>query len=291
VKVLDPVERHLFLEGLYLKYGYDFRHYSEASFDRRLGAILQNEKCENLLQLLEKVLKDRENFRRVLSQLTIRTTEFFRDPLFFKALREKICPVLATYPSLQIWVAGCSTGEELYSLAILLKEEKLYDKTTLFATDISPVSIQKSREGIYDNRVIQDFTRQYIASGGQNPPSNYYTSNYGCAIFDSQLRDNVVFSEHNLATDGRFAECHLILCRNVLIYFNQDLQNRVFKLFEDSLVEKGFLGIGSKEDLRFSNSHASFQIIDEKQHCYQKRAEREVLQSSGRLKSFERSSS
>ncbi len=280
MKPFDPVERHLFLEGLHLKYGYDFRHYSEASFDRRLSAILIQEKCENLLQLLEIVMKDRENFRRVLMQLTIRTTEFFRDPLFFKALREKVFPVLATYPSLQIWIAGCSTGEELYSLAILLKEEKLYDKSTIFATDINPLSIQKAKEGIYDNRVIQNFTRQYLASGGENPPSNYYTSNYGSAIFDSGLRENVVFSEHNLATDGPFAEFHLILCRNVLIYFDQELQNRVFKLFQSSLVDKGFLGIGSKEDLRFSHSYNAFQVIDEKQHFYQKRAAHEAFHSS-----------
>ncbi len=277
MKMLDPLERHLFLEGVFLKYGYDFRHYSEASFDRRLLAILVNERCESLLQLLQQIINDREHFRRVLSQLTIRTTEFFRDPLFFKTIREKVFPFLATYPSLQIWVAGCSTGEELYSLAILLKEEKLYEKATIFATDINPLSMQKAKEGIYDNRVVQAFTKQYIASGGKNPASNYYTSNYGSAIFDSSLRENVVFSEHNLATDGPFAECQLILCRNVLIYFNQDLQNRVFKLFQDSLMEKGFLGIGSKEDLRFSNSYPAFRVVDDKQHCYQKRAPHEMI--------------
>jgi chemotaxis protein methyltransferase CheR len=277
MKMMDPVERHLFLEGVFLKYGYDFRHYSEASFDRRLQTIMTNEKVDSLLQLLQQILNDREHFRRVLSQMTIRTTEFFRDPLFFKAIREKVLPVLATYPSLQIWVAGCSTGEELYSLAILLKEENLYEKTTIFATDINPQSIQKAKEGIYDNRVVQAFTKQYIASGGKNPASNYYTSNYGSAIFDSSLRENVVFSEHNLATDGPFAECHLILCRNVLIYFNQTLQNRVFKLFQDSLMAKGFLGIGSKEDLRFSNSYPAFHVVDDRQHCYQKRAPHEMI--------------
>ncbi|MEZ0393393.1 MAG: protein-glutamate O-methyltransferase CheR [Pseudobdellovibrionaceae bacterium] len=269
--MIDPVERQLFIEGVFLKYGYDFRHYSKASFDRRLGNILDREKCENLLQLLQLLLQDRTAFRRILSQMTIGTTEFFRDPLFFKALREKIFPVLATYPSLQMWVAGCSTGEELYSLAILLKESGLFEKTTIFATDINPASLQKARDGIFDNRAVQSFTRQYLQSGGKNPPSDYYTSNYGSAIFDSSLCDNVVFSEHNLATDAPFAEFHLIICRNVLIYFDQNLQNRVFHLFQESLIERGFLGIGSKENLRFSQSYQHFSVLDEKQHCYQKK--------------------
>ncbi len=268
------------MEGILMKYGYDFRHYAEASFDRRLQVLLTQEKCPSLLELLQRVLSQRDYFRHVLPQLTVRTTEFFRDPIFFRTLREKIFPVLATYPSLQIWIAGCSTGEELYSLAIMLKEERLYDKATIFATDINPLSLQRAKDGIYDNRVAQTFTKQYIAAGGSEPASTYYTSNYGSAIFDSALRENVVFSEHNLATDGPFAECHLILCRNVLIYFNQELQNRAFQLFQDSLVEKGFLGIGSKEDLRFSKSYPFFAVIDEKQHCYQKRPGHEMIPTS-----------
>jgi chemotaxis protein methyltransferase CheR len=271
LKKLDLVERHLFLEGIYMKYGYDFRQYSEASFDRRLMAIIGNEKCLSLLQLLEKILQDKNQFRRILSKMTVRTTEFFRDPVFFKALREKVMPVLKTYPSLQIWVAGCSTGEELYSLAIVLREEGLLDRSTIFATDINPESLDCARSGIYDNRLMQGFTRNYIVSGGTQEPSTYYTSDYEMSRFDPTLRENTVFSEHNLATDGVFTECHLILCRNVLIYFNQDLQNRVFGLFTDSLVPRGFLGIGSKEDIRFSNVARIFDTIDSKNHFYQRR--------------------
>lgn len=271
MKKIDPVERQLFLDGIFMKYGYDFRRYSEASLDRRLESILANENCTSLLSLLEKMIRNRDYFRKILPQMTIRTTEFFRDPLFFKTLREKVFPFLRTYPSLQMWVAGCSTGEELYSLAILLKEENLYDRSSIFATDINPDSLEKARNGIYDIRLMQDFTRNYVSSGGIKQPSDYYTSDYGMSRFSPALRENVTFSEHNLATDNVFTECHLILCRNVLIYFNQDLQNRVFHLFANSLAARGFMGIGSKEDIRFSSVTAIFDTIDAKQHFYQRK--------------------
>ncbi len=266
---VDPIERHLFLEAIFMRYGYDFRQYSEASLDRRLGAVLARFEHKNLIETLQMVLASSESFRQLLPLLTIGTTEFFRDPLFFRSLREKVLPVLKSYPSLNFWVAGCSTGEELYSLVIALKEEGLYDRSTIFATDVNPLVLKKAKEGIFEIAAIQTFIKNYAAAGGKESPAEYYTAEYGLVRFDPQLRENVVFQEHNLASDAVFSENHLILCRNVMIYFNKELQDRVFKIFSESLVYRGFLGIGSKESLRFSNSAAFFESVMPEQNIYQ----------------------
>lgn len=259
---IDPVERHLFLEGIFLRYGHDFRQYSGASLDRRLAAIMEAHKSSSLLKVLQDVLRSAESFRKILPLLTINTTEFFRDPLFFKALRETVLPVLKTYPSLRIWSAGCSTGEELVSLAILLEEANLLSRTTIYATDINPVVLKQARDGIYDAKSISSFNKNYVAASGLRTPSDYYSAEYGLVRFNPSLLQNVVFSEHNLATDSVFMEAHLILCRNVMIYFSKELQERVLKLFLETLVHRGFLAIGSKESLRFSKIAPLVDTVD-----------------------------
>lgn len=258
---IDPVERHLFFEGILIKYGYDFRQYAEASLDRRLIYILGKKGSSSLLDLLKDVLAQPEEFRSILSQLTINTTEFFRDPHFFKALRESVVPVLKTYPHIVVWSAGCSTGEEVLSLSILLQEEGLLKRTTIYATDINQDVLKKAKEGIYEAGCISLFNKNYSMAGGTKAPSDYYSADYGLVRFNRELLENVVFSEHNLATDSAFVECHLILCRNVFIYFSRELQNRSLELFCESLIHKGFLSIGPKETLRFSPRATSFSSV------------------------------
>ena len=259
---IDPVERHLFLEGVFLKYGYDFRQYSEASLNRRLQDVLSRQPGRNLLDILKECLESSGAFEKVLPLLTIGTTEFFRDPKFYKVLREQVVPVLKTYPTINVWCAGCSTGEEPLSVAIMLKEEGLLERTNIFATDINPVALKKAQDGIYPAQDMQLFARNYALAGGKYSPSDYYISEYGLVRFSSDLRENIVHSIHNLATDAGFTEAHLILCRNVLIYFNRELQNRALTLFRNSLAHRGFLGIGSKEALRFSSVNSSFESLD-----------------------------
>lgn len=267
---VDAGEKRLLLEGIYLRYGYDFRDYSTASFDRRLTSVMQKFGATKLIDLLPKVYSDKEFFLELLPMLTIGTTEHFRDPLFFKALREEVIPVLRTYPNIRIWTAGCSTGEEVYSLAILLKEEGLYDRSTIFATDINPRVLAMAKEGIYPTDVIQGFVKNYVMAGGTHVPSEYYTAEYGLACMNPSLRENITFSEHNLTVDGVFTEAHLILCRNVMIYFSRELQNRVLDLFLQSLVHRGFLGLGSKESVRFSSAAEKLIVVNSDQKIFQK---------------------
>lgn len=265
---IDPVERHLFLEGIFLRYGYDFRQYAETSLNRRLTALQDRFRTDSLLEILKRMLDSNEVFRETLPVLTINTTEFFRDPTFFRMLRETVLPMLKTYPRIQIWTAGCSTGEELLSLAMILREEGLYDRSTIYATDINPIVLKRAKEAIYDHSSIQLFNKNYAASGGSLSPSEYYTADYGLVRFAPDLLENVVFSEHNLATDAVFVEAHLIICRNVLIYFTRELQNRALNVFSQSLVYKGFLGLGSKESLRFSTAAPYFDPVDIGQRLY-----------------------
>ncbi|MBX3022454.1 MAG: protein-glutamate O-methyltransferase CheR [Bdellovibrionales bacterium] len=270
---MDPIERHLFLEGIFLRFGHDFRLYAEASLNRRLNSLLTRFQTDSLLKLLQRILETPALFRDVLPFLTINTSEFFRDPTFFRALRENVVPVLKTYSKFTIWVAGCSTGEEVLSLAILLKEENLLKRAIIHATDINAQAIKRASEGIYELSTMQTYNRNYTSAGGTKNPSDYYTAEYGLARFDPALLENVVFSEHNLATDAAFVEAHLILCRNVLIYFNRDLQDRVFDLFTSSLAYKGFLGIGSKESMRFSPSATHYETIDQDLKIYALRSD------------------
>ncbi len=269
---VNETEVKLLLEGIRLRYGYDFRQYAEASMTRRVESIARSFAATDLLALLRRILDDRSFFLEVLPYLTVTTSEMFRDPLFFKALREDVIPVLRTYPTFNIWSAGCSTGEEIFSLSILLREEGLSDRATIYATDINPRAIHSAQDGIYQVETIKTSIRNYQEAGGKESFSDYYTADYGLAKMNSDLLSNVVFAEHNLVTDQVFAECHLVLCRNVLIYFNKELQSRVLKLFEDSLRHRGYLCLGSKESLKFSGSAGAFETIDEKWRIYRKTA-------------------
>lgn len=264
------IELRLLLDALYLKYHFDFRTYATASLKRRMVAAMARFNCQSLSQLQDKVLHDPAVFPALLDYLTVQVSEMFRDPPYFKALREQVIPLLRTYPSLKIWVAGCSAGEEVYSLAILLREEGLLDRTILYATDINPHALQKAEAGVYDVERISLFTENHRRSGARTSLSDYYTAAYGSAVFDKTLRKNVVFSDHSLATDSVFAELQLVSCRNVLIYFNGELQNRALGLFNDSLCRRGFLGLGTKESLRFSSHQASFEEVSRSERIYRK---------------------
>jgi chemotaxis protein methyltransferase CheR len=269
----EPIERELLLRGIQLKYGYDFTHYAQNSLRRRIDAVTGDLKLKNTIELLDLVLHDRRAFEDVLPKLTIGVSEMFRDPAFFKSLRENVIPLLRTFPRVTIWCAGCSTGEEVFSLAILLAEEGLLERSTIFATDINPRALLKAREGIYPADQMKESTRNYLAAGGRAVFNAYFTADYGLAKMDPALVKNVVFVEHNLATDGVFAECQLILCRNVLIYFDRVLQDRVLELFLGSLHAGGFLGLGSKEGLRGSSYANKFDVVDPRWKLYRRARE------------------
>lgn len=241
----------LLLIGLHEKYGYDFTSYSRASLKRRLNRILSMEKFPSFAEMHFHLLDDTNYLRRFIEEITVNVTEMFRDPSFFNHLRTKIIPVLATYPFIRIWVAGCATGEEAYSIAILLEEAKLSHKTLIYATDINPRVLEKAKSGIFPVNLIKQYSENYILSGGKEEFSKYYTAQYDKVIFKESLRKKIVFSNHNLVSDHSFNSFQLISCRNVLIYFQTSLQNRVFDLFDDSIEPLGFLALGSKETMRF----------------------------------------
>ncbi len=265
------IEMQLLVDAVYLKYHFDFRGYAGASLKRRLKTAMLRFSCETLSQLQDKVLHDPAVFPALLDYLTVQVSEMFRDPDYFRALREEVVPLLRTYPSLKIWVAGCSTGEEVYSLAILLREEGLLQRTLIYATDINPHALKRAEAGVYELDRIASFTLNHQRSGAKTSLSDYYTAAYGRAVFDKTLRQHVVFSDHSLATDSVFAEVQLVSCRNVLIYFDRDLQNRALALFRDALCRKGFLGLGSKESLRFSESADAFADFVREERIFQKK--------------------
>ncbi|RYD42241.1 MAG: protein-glutamate O-methyltransferase CheR, partial [Verrucomicrobiaceae bacterium] len=244
--------------------------YAPASIKRRLLQAKDHFGCTTFSQLQGIILHETGAITKLLPFLTVQVSEMFRDPSYFLALREKVIPHLKTYPSLKVWIAGCSTGEELYSMAILFREEGLENRTIFYATDINTASLKKAESGIYDLDRIALFTENHLKSGGKTSLSDYYSTGYGRAIFDKSLRERTVFSDHSLVSDAVFAETHLVSCRNVLIYFNRELQDRAVGLFNDSLVRHGFLGIGSKESLRFSQHTKSFAEFDREQRIYQK---------------------
>lgn len=268
----DPqaLEVGFLLEAIWQRYGYDFRNYSEASITRRLDHIRSKAGDQSLSQLLHRVLHQPGFFHDMVIDLTVTTSEMFRDPPFFRQLREVVCPILHTFPTINIWHAGCSTGEEVYSVAILLKEEGLLDRATIFATDINRHALKRAREGIYSAESLRTFTANYQKAGGKGSFAEYYHAAYGGAVMHQELRANVLFSEHNLVTDTVFAETHLVLCRNVMIYFQQPLQNRVLQIFSDSLRRGGFLCLGSKETLEFSAVKEQFQTVDPRARIYRK---------------------
>jgi chemotaxis protein methyltransferase CheR len=265
------IELQLLIDAVYLKYHYDFRGYAGASLRRRLRTAMGQFGCKTLSQLQDRILHEPELFSALLDYLTVQVSEMFRDPGYFRALREHVVPLLRTYPSLKVWVAGCSTGEEAYSMAILLREEGLLARTLIYATDINPHALQKAEAGVYELDRIAAFTENHRKAGARTSLSDYYTAAYGRAVFDKTLKQHIVYSDHSLATDSVFAEVQLVSCRNVLIYFNRELQNRSIGLFRDALCRKGFLGIGSHESLRFSAHADAFADVSRADRIYQKR--------------------
>lgn len=266
------IEIELLLEGIFRKYRSDFRGYSRASIYRRINHALSVMKVEGVSQLLGKILTDPVAYDTLLQYITIPTSEMFRDPEYFEAIRQNVVSHLKTYPSFKVWIAGCSTGEELYSLAILFYEEGLFERARFYATDINPVSLKKAEEGFFPLDQVSKYTQNYQKAGGKSSFSNYYQAGYGLAKFSPFLRENVVFADHSLATDSVFAEVEFVSCRNVLIYFNRPLQDRAFQLFYDSLGTRGFLGLGSKETTSFSNVKNKFDEVTSLTRLYRKRS-------------------
>jgi chemotaxis protein methyltransferase CheR len=268
---VEDIEIDLLLEALFQSYHYDFRHYARASIKRRLVQARAQLGFANFSAMQEALLHDVATLPRLLNYLTVQVSEMFRDPGYFRALREQVIPHLRTYPSLKVWVAGCSHGEEVYSLAVLFREEGLDQRTIFYATDINPGALEAAKAGIYPLDLIKKFTENHQKSGARSSLSDYYVADYGRAVFDKSLRDRVVFSDHSLVTDSVFGEMHLISCRNVLIYFDRDLQDRAIGLFRASLARKGFLGLGSKESLRFSKHADAFSDFIREEKIYQGR--------------------
>lgn len=269
----EDIEIELLLQAIYRKYDYDFRGYSIASIKRRVAQALEKFQCANISQLQEKVLHDHSILPELLGFLTVQVSEMFRDPGYFRALRETVIPHLKTYPSVKVWIAGCSAGEELYSMAILFREEGLEKRTTFYATDINRDALKKAEAGVYPLDRIPLFSKNHRLSGGKGSLSDYYNVVYKAAAFDKTLRQRTVFSDHSLVSDTVFTEAHLVSCRNVLIYFDRPLQDRAVGLFKESLVRKGFLGLGARESLRFNAHAAAFAEVVSQERIYQKQTD------------------
>jgi chemotaxis protein methyltransferase CheR len=268
---LEDLEIDLVLEALLRRYGYDFRHYTRATLKRRLEKRCQAAGLVHLSDMVPILLRDRDFVDLLLRDMSVVVTEMFRDPDFFRELRSKVVPQLRTWPYLKVWHAGCATGEELYSMAILLTEEGLYERSRLYATDFNSQALATAREGIYPLDRVEKFARNYRQSGGMASFSDYSLARYRSVMLKPELRKRVTFATHNLVTDGVFGDMNLIVCRNVLIYFDKVLQNRVLELFRDSLCHLGFLCLGNKETLEFSSVAADFEVIDREQRIYRKR--------------------
>lgn len=258
------------IKEIHTQYGYDFSGYARASVHRRVKRFLGQKHLTSINELRQRLFSDSFFFENFLQEVTVNVTEMFRDPTFFLSLRENVLPILSTYPYIKIWDAGCSTGEELFSLAILLEEAGLLGRTKIYATDINQKVLRQAKEGIFSASNMAAYTSSYYAAGGKRDFSSYYTSNYGSVKFNSSLVKNVVFYPHNLATDTSFNEFHLVVCRNVLIYFNRQLQERVLRLFDESLVSLGYLALGKKETLAMSGISNSYSIMDKSNRIYRK---------------------
>jgi chemotaxis protein methyltransferase CheR len=267
---LERIEIELLLEGVFRHYGFDFRSYAYASIRRRLWKRTEAEGLSSISELQALVLHDAAAMERLLLDLSVSVTAMFRDPGFYQVFREDVVPLLRTYPFIRIWHAGCSTGEEVYSTAIVLEEEGLLERTRIYATDINAAVLQQARAGIFPLNRMQEYTENYIRAGGTRSFSEYYTAKYDGALFSPSLTRNTVFSQHNLVTDRSFAEFTIIFCRNVLIYFDRDLQDRVHTLFYDSLVMLGILALGSKESLRFSQYEPCYEKLHPRERLYRK---------------------
>ncbi len=267
---LEALEIDLLLEAVFRRYGYDFREYAAPSLRRRIGNALRAEGLSTVSGLQEKVLHDSAAFERLLHALTVQATSMFRDPGFFLAFRHKAVPLLRTYPSLRIWHAGCSTGEEVYSMAILLQEERLYDRCTIYATDMDEQVLHQAREGRFSLAATEKEASHYLCAGGRKQFSDYYRSAGGSALFQPSLKENIVFCPHNLTVDRSFNEFNVILCRNVLIYFKKPLQQRVHALLYESLARFGVLGLGQKESLQFTPHERDYEPLDTEWKIYRR---------------------
>jgi chemotaxis protein methyltransferase CheR len=266
----EALELQLLLEGVYRQYGFDFREYAPASLKRRVWRRVQAEQAGTITGLLERVLHDADVMERLLLDLSINVTSMFRDPTFYNAFRVQVVPLLKTYPFTRIWVAGCSTGEEVYSLAILLHEEAIYDRTRIYATDINEAVLERARDGVFPVDKMQEYTENYIRAGGKQSFSEYYLAKYEGALFDRKLTENVVWAPHNLVQDRSFNTFNVILCRNVMIYFDRALQTRVHQLFHDSLERFGILALGHKESIRFTGFENAYEELDALERIYRK---------------------
>jgi len=262
----------LLLEAIFRRWGYDFRSYARASIERRTRQFLSETGCGSVSEMIPAALHDREFFAKLVRYFSIPVTEMFRDPFVYRAIRGKVVPLLRTWPHLKIWHAGCATGEEVYSLAIVLKEEGVYNRATIYATDFNDEALDRAREGVFDVAKMKEATTNYQQGGGKTSFSEYYHAGYDVAAIDAALKEHVVFANHNLATDSAFGEMHLVFCRNVLIYFGRELQNRALGLFTESLVHGGFLCLGTKEDLQFTDANRWYDVVDSKARIYRRRA-------------------
>ena len=269
---VEDLELRLLLEAVFVQTGYDFRDYAMASLKRRIQERIRVEQVATISGLQERVLHDSACMARLLLGLSVSVSSMFRDPGFYLAFRTKVVPLLRTYPFIRVWHAGCSAGEEVYSMAILLAEERLYDRCRIYATDMNDDVLKRAADGIYPIGAMKQFTANYLEAGGSRSFSEYYTAMYDRVIIRPSLRENVVFAQHNLATDGPLNEFHVIVCRNVMIYFNRDLQARVHTLLSGSLVRLGFLGLGNKESLRSTPHEALYRLVDEQERLYRKMA-------------------
>lgn len=258
---LEDIETDLLLEGVYRRHGFDLRDYARSSLRRRVREVVRAERLRSVSALQERVLRDPACLERLLAGISVCVTSMFRDPAFYLTFRTRVAPLLRTYPFVRVWHAGCATGEEVYSMAILLREEGLYERARIYATDMNEAALRSARDGIFPLGRMQEYTANYQRAGGLRSFSEYYAAAYGHAILDPSLRANIVFSQHNLATDGPFNEFHVILCRNVLIYFNERLQARVFDMLHGSLVTFGVLGLGSQESIAASRHAARYEEL------------------------------
>lgn len=268
---IEDIEINLLLEAVYQRYGYDFRSYAKASIERRIRQFLSRMGCTCVSEMIPRVLHEEKVFSDLVQHFSVAVTEMFRDPLVYRAIREEVVPVLRTWPHIKVWHAGCATGEEVYSLAIVLREEGLYGRCTIYATDFNDSALAKAKAGIYSPETIRDATYNYQKAGGRSSFGDYYHSRYGAVAMDTTLKERITFANHNLATDGSFGEMQMVFCRNVLIYFNKDLQNRALRLFTESLVQGGFLCIGMSEELQFTQVSGEFEPLNHKAKIFKKR--------------------
>ena len=267
----EKIEINLLLEAVFQKYGYDFRHYSNAHIRRRIRRCRELAGMESISALQHRLLHDKSFFIQTLfNDLSVNVTEMFRDPSFYLAVRRKVVPILATHPFIKVWHAGCSTGEELYSMAILLKEEGLFKRLQLYGTDFNDLVLKKAKEGIISTKSVKEYTRNYQLAGGKKSFSEYYTARYYRALLEPTLKENILFANHNLVTDQVFGEMQMIVCRNVLIYFSRELQHRVIRLLYNSLCSGGILCLGAKESLKTSELKNNFTQLLPEEQIYQK---------------------